>query len=67
MHLSDYMARERLSDKDVAAQLGVSRPTVSRIRRRKANPSWDTIRAIDAFTRGKVTAGDFMVPAEAAE
>lgn len=59
MHLSDYMTERSLRDQDVATGIGRSRATVSRIRRRKVRPDWETIKAIREFTRDKVTADDF--------
>jgi transcriptional regulator with XRE-family HTH domain len=60
MHLSDYMAARGLSDEQVAAELGCSRPTVSRIRRRLCRPDWPTLLALDKFSYGAVTANDFL-------
>lgn len=59
IHLSDYMAANRLTDDDVASALGRTRVTVSRIRRRKVRPDWETIQKIKEFTNGEVTADDF--------
>lgn len=59
MHLSAYMSEQNLRDQDVADGIGRSRATVSRIRRQKVRPDWETIKAIRHFTRGKVTADDF--------
>jgi len=59
MHLSDYMTEKNLTDAEVAASIGVTRPTVSRIRRKLVRPDWATIRQIEAFTEGVVTASDF--------
>lgn len=66
MHLADYMSRKRLSDEDVAKEIKRSRATVSRIRRRKVRPDWETIEALKTFSGGKITANDFIVR-EAAE
>ena len=60
IHLSDYMAAHKLTDDDVAAALGRTRSTVSRIRRRKMRPDWKTIEKIQEFTGGQVTANDFL-------
>lgn len=65
MHLADYMGGmnpngQRFSDEEVAAAINRSRATVSRIRRRKVRPDWETIEAITAFTGGLVTATDFQ-------
>lgn len=59
-HLSDYMAAQKLSDADVAQKIERSRETVSRIRRRKVRPDWDTIDRIEKFSNGEVTANDFV-------
>ena len=64
MHLSEYMAEHGLTDTQVAISIGRSRVTVSRIRRRRVRPDWDTIDALRAFTGGQVTADDFMGPNE---
>ncbi len=60
IHLSDYMANNNLSDDDVAAAIDRARATVSRIRRRKMRPDWETIKKIQDFTKGEVTANDFV-------
>lgn len=60
MHLSDYMAKKNLSDEQVAEGIDRSRATVSRIRRRKVRPDWQTIENIKKFTRGACTADDFL-------
>jgi transcriptional regulator with XRE-family HTH domain len=68
MHLSDYMRKKNLKDEEVAAAIRRSRPTVSRIRRKLVRPDWDTIRNIEKFTGGVVTASDFThIEAVAAE
>lgn len=59
MHLSDYMIQNCLNDDDVAAAIGCSRPTISRIRRRLVRPKWDTIEKLKEFTRGQSTADDY--------
>lgn len=60
MHLSDYMTEHRLSDEQVAEGIERSRATVSRIRRRKVRPDWQTIERIKVFSGGAVTADDFV-------
>lgn len=67
MHLSEYMARHGLTDDEVAAGIGRSRPTVSRIRRRKMRPDWPTIAALRVFTNNECTADDFEILADDAE
>jgi Cro/C1-type HTH DNA-binding domain len=59
IHLSEYMAANNLSDVDVAQGIERSRETVSRIRRRKVRPDWETIERLKRFTNGQVTADDF--------
>lgn len=60
IHLSDYMANHKLTDADVAEALGLTRSSVSRLRRRKMRPDWETIQKIQEFTGGQVTANDFV-------
>ena len=50
-----------LKDQDVANGIGRSRVTVSRIRRRKVRPDWETIEEIKKFTKGAVVADDFQI------
>lgn len=59
MHLKDYMDLKGLKDEVVAARIKRSRPTVSRIRRGLVQPSWKTIKLLEKFSGGKVTANDF--------
>ena len=59
MHLSTFMQSKNLTDDQVAEAIGVSRVTVSRIRRRKVRPDWPTIQRLRFFTKGDVTADDF--------
>lgn len=66
MHLSAYMAARNLSDDQVAAAIGRNRVTVSRIRRRKVRPDWQTIESLRDFSEGAITADDFA-SLEAAE
>jgi transcriptional regulator with XRE-family HTH domain len=58
-HLSDFMAERGLSDEDVAAGVGCSRVTISRIRRRVVRPDWPTIKKLKEFSGGAVSADDF--------
>jgi transcriptional regulator with XRE-family HTH domain len=60
MHLSDYMTLHNLDDDAVAAGIGKTRVTVSRIRRRKVRPDWHTIEKIKQFTKGASTADDYQ-------
>ena len=59
MHLSIFMQSKNLTDDQVAEAIGVSRVTVSRIRRRIVRPDWSTIQRLRVFTKGDVTADDF--------
>lgn len=60
------MSDRGLSDEEVASALGVSRVTVSRIRRQIVRPEWSTIAKLKEFSGGEVTADDFQeMPAEA--
>ena len=60
MHLAEYMHWKKLSDDDVAARIGINRATVSRIRRKKLRPGWDTIANLRRMSRGRITADDFV-------
>lgn len=60
MHLSEFMTENNLDDDAVAVGIERTRVTVSRIRRRKVRPDWDTIEKIKAFSGGKCTADDFQ-------
>lgn len=59
MHLSEYMTLHNLDDDAIASGINRSRVTVSRIRRRKVRPDWETIERLNTFTAGQVTADDF--------
>jgi transcriptional regulator with XRE-family HTH domain len=59
MHLSDYMDQQGLSDREVAAAVGRSRATISRIRRRKVRPDWQTIELMRSWSNGTISADDF--------
>jgi transcriptional regulator with XRE-family HTH domain len=59
MHLSIFMQSKNLTDDQVAKAIRRSRATVSRIRRRKVRPDWETIQNLRVFTKGDVTADDF--------
>ena len=53
------MSDNELSDEKVAEKTGLSRVTVSRIRRRIVRPHWSTIKKLKKLSRGLVTADDF--------
>ncbi len=58
-HLSKFMSDNELSDEEVAGKTGLSRVTISRIRRRIVRPDWETIKKLKKFTGGLVSADDF--------
>lgn len=60
MHLSDYMTLHNLGDDAVATAIKRSRVTISRIRRGKVRPDWETIQRLKKFTNGAVVADDFQ-------
>lgn len=53
------MTLRDLSDEAVAADIGRTRETVSRIRRRKVRPDWDTIQLLRQWSKDQITAADF--------
>jgi transcriptional regulator with XRE-family HTH domain len=59
MHLADYMARNDLTDEEVAEAIGRSRVSVSRYRRGIMRPDWDVIQAIRKFTKNRVNEDDW--------
>lgn len=59
MHLADYMARNALSDEEVAKAIKRSRVSVSRYRRGLVRPDWDAIESIRKFTRDRVKPDDW--------
>lgn len=60
MKLADYMALARVDDAGFAKQINRSRETVSRLRRGKMRPDWETMEQIREVTKEAVTANDFM-------
>lgn len=54
------MEQHGLSDEQVADAIGVSRVTVSRIRRSVSRPDWPTIGKLKEFSGGEITADDFQ-------
>ena len=58
-HLSKYMSDNDLSDEEVADSTGLSRVTISRIRRRIVRPHWKTIKELKKLSGGLVSADDF--------
>lgn len=64
MQLADYMALARVDDAEFAKQINRSRETVSRLRRGKMRPDWDTVEQIRKVSKEAVTANDFMLANE---
>jgi hypothetical protein len=62
MHLSDFMALCVLSDEQVGKAIGRSRASVSRYRRRLVRPDWEAIEQIRRYSKGAVTADDWLEP-----
>ena len=64
MKLDEWMAKRRISDELLATELGVSRATVSRLRRGLQVPSLGLAARIAAITKRRVTANDFLPEAQ---
>lgn len=64
MRLAAWMAKRRISDELLASELGVSRATVSRLRRGLQVPSMALAARISEFTKRRVTANDFLEEAQ---
>lgn len=71
MKLSHYMELKNLSEADLAELLEKvgekrDRTTIARWRKETIRPDWGALKAIEAITRRKVTASDFLdlVPGE---
>jgi transcriptional regulator with XRE-family HTH domain len=60
MNLEDWMTLARVNDAELARRLGgkVTRSQISRIRRRKCRPSFETATNLEAVT--KIPAGTLM-------
>lgn len=67
--LEKYLSKHRLTQQQFADQIGGDQSRVSRMLAGKANPSLSLLNKISQVTGGKVTANDFLQPAqtEAAE
>lgn len=61
MRLADYMQRHKLSDLTVGEAVGVSRATISRLRRGKMVPSFDLATRIYDYTGRQVAPNDYLV------
>ena len=60
MTLDEYMKAKRLTDADVALQVSRDRTTVARWRLGRTRPDFDALIALEKFTKGKVSARDFV-------
>ena len=59
MQLYEYMRKHQLSDAAVAADLKVSRPTVTRWRNRSMRPDWPMAERIQEWSDGDVSPNDW--------
>lgn len=70
MKLSAFLAEQKLSSAEFAAQISVNRSSVSRFCRGERKPDLVTLQRIHEATGGKVTAEDFfadqVIPPKAA-
>lgn len=60
MKLQDWLDREGITDMEFARRIGVSKGTISRIRRGLNTPSLDTLAKICDFTKNEVSINDFL-------
>lgn len=60
MTLQEYLNKKKLTDAAFADLIGVSQPTVSRLRSKGQIPSREVMRSIFEKTGGAVTANDFF-------
>lgn len=61
MDLKTWQKENRWLNRSMAIRLGVSEAVLSRIRTKKANPTFLLAKAIVKFTRGDVTLEDLTV------
>ena len=61
MNLSEYMAKNEISDAAVAAVIGVHRVSVTRYRNGKQKPSLEVLDRLTEWSNGEITARDFVV------
>lgn len=59
MHLSEYMAVNKLTDEQVAEAIDRSRVSVSRYRRKIEQPSLETARRFHSWSSGKIAIEDW--------
>jgi len=55
MTLQEFMAARDLKDEELASPFGVSRSMVTKLRQRKARPSFDTASRIIEFAGGAIS------------
>lgn len=60
MKLADFMRENGLTDETLGAALDVSRVTISRLRREKAEPSFELLKRLALYSKGVVTPNDFL-------
>ena len=63
MHIASYMTLTNMRDDDLAEKVGVSRVTISRVRRGICSPSLRLAARIADATQGAVTPNDFALTA----
>lgn len=68
MTLDDYLSREKkngVTEASFGLSVGLSQPSVNRLRSGKITPSIGTVQKIDRLTKGRVSLRDWpMEPAE---
>ena len=60
MKLRHYLEQNDMTDAAFAERVGMSQSQISRLRREISRPSWEAVTAIEAATKGKVRAADFL-------
>ncbi|MFA7308105.1 MAG: XRE family transcriptional regulator [Hyphomicrobium sp.] len=60
MKLNEYLSSNGISDADFATAIERDRSSVSRLRRSKTKPDWETAQRIYEATAGAVTPTDFF-------
>lgn len=60
MTLAKFLEHHQLTHDQFAAMSGIKRPTVTRLVKPGAKPSWKHIQAIHKATNGKVTPNDWV-------
>ena len=60
MTLDQFLSIHQMTNAEFAFKIGRDTSTVSRIRKSKTRPDWQTAAKINAATNGAVTPNDFM-------